>query len=170
MKPSVWSCLAFPLLLVSCAWAAPQAGGSSSGDDGGYEMQDLSPKTLTLDRSCRSSDASRITNAFSQALDIAQSGISTIDWLLIEYADSSDTDEKRRLSMPLKTMAGDGTALRLQVDAKRKNMQDLRGKSPLASLLLPVLTLYFCVRYLQTRQAKDLISACCSLRRRLFGR
>ncbi|KAJ5586837.1 uncharacterized protein N7459_002602 [Penicillium hispanicum] len=131
MKPSVWSCVVFPLILVSCAWAAPkgglQKGRSSPGDDdGGIEMQDMSPKTLTMDRSCGSSDASRITKAFNQALDIAQSGISTVDWILIEYADSSNADEKRRLSLPLKNMAGDGTALRMNVDAKRNKMRDLR--------------------------------------------
>lgn len=143
MKFSAWSCLVLQLILVSCAWAAPK-GKPGSGDDDGYEMQDMSPKTLTMSKSCRSSDASRITNAFSQALDIAQSGISTIDWLLIEYADSHDTDEKRRTSMPLKIMAGDNLAPHLNVDAKRNKIRDLQGEVLLTSLQLLVLTFILC--------------------------
>ena len=115
-------CLVLQWTLAFCAQLA------STGEGDGHQLQDISVKGLKVEGPCRSSDISRITKAFEQALDIAQSGISTIDWLLNEYAASSDNDKKRRISMPLKTMAGDNLAPYLKVKAKRNKLRHLKGK------------------------------------------
>lgn len=126
---SLWRYLLIHLLLFSWVQGSPTPKSKTPEEEDGIELQDMSPKKLTMHQSCRTADAKRINTAFTQALDIASSGISTIDWLLIEFADSSDAARKRRTSRPLVTMAGDNLAAHLKVDAKRRRIRELQSMS-----------------------------------------
>lgn len=123
---SPWRFLLVHLLFFSWVHGSPTPKSTPPNEEDGIELQDMSPKKLTIHQSCDTAKSKRINTAFAQALDIASSGNSTVDWILTEFAASSDADKKRRISRPLVTMAGDNLAPYVKIKAKKKRLQELQ--------------------------------------------
>ena len=117
-----------PLLCLLLAFFSSTTAFPLLSRDDPIELQELHTKALMLDQSCRVPDyETDVNQAITQATDMANASITTINWILSDYEDSNDQDKKLRVGMPLDTMLGIDITQRLSEFSTTK-LQTLKGK------------------------------------------